>query len=70
MERNQNLTKNGALEKNVVDKERDIFQLNQVVADLERQLKLEKEASKTKDVKIAALTEMVGKFQSKYQILQ
>lgn len=66
MERNQNLTKNGALEKNVVDKERDIFQLNQVVADLERQLKMEKEASKTKDVKIAALTEMVGKFQTKY----
>ena len=28
------------------------------------------EESKTKDVKIAALTEMVGKFQTKYQTLQ
>lgn len=57
--------KNESLQKQLVDKEADIIQQGKVIADLETQLRIEKEANDVKAVKIKALTEMVDKQQRK-----
>ena len=57
--------KNETLQKQIVDKENDVVQQGKVIADLESQLRIEREANDVKAVKIKALTEMVDKQQRK-----
>lgn len=66
---NEFRNKNEKLQRVLIDKENDLLMHQQVVADLEGQLKREKDDNEAKRTKIKALESYLGELQGKYEKL-